>query len=186
MKPKLLFLDTETTGLNPKKHGVIQVGMIYGKQELMFNVNPIPLGVKIDKEALKVNGIKKKKIKKYTDHHVQFAHMLDFLGKGVNQYNKKDKYVVVGYNVKFDVEFLHGWAEREDFVYLGSYLDWRVIDVLVLARTAHYLGQMPSEPEDFKLSTICEIYGIEGANHDALDDIRATKELFEAITKKWK
>ena len=68
---------------------------------------------------------------------------------------------------------------------MGSYLDWRVIDVLVLARTAHYLGQMPSEPENFQLETICGVYGIMIDAHDAMDDIKATKILFETIIKEW-
>ena len=186
MKSKVLYLDTETTGLDPHKNGVIQVAMI-GPDNKTFNVNinPIPLGVKIDKEALKINGIKKKWIKKYPDSSKQFKKMLKFMKGYVDQYNKTDKMVVIGYNVKFDVEFLHGWAKREEFDFMGSFIDWRVIDVLVLARTAHYLGQMPAEPEDFKLGTICKVYGIKEPSHDAMDDIVATKMLFERITNEW-
>ena len=183
---KLLFLDTETTGLNPNKHGVIQVAMIHGKHEFMIHVNPLPLGVKVDKEASKINGFKKKDIKKLPYHLTQFNEMKGYLDIYINPFDKKDKFTVVGYNVKFDVEFLHGWADRENFEFMGSYLDWRVIDVLVLARTAHYLDQMPSEPKDFKLETICEVYGIKINAHDALDDIKATKELFYKLIKEWK
>ena len=183
---KLLFIDVETTGLNPNKNGVIQVAMLHQDKELNLQVNPIPLGVKIDKEALKINGVKKKWIKKMPDHEKQFQKMLNFLEEYVNPFKKDDKFVAVGYNVKFDVEFLHGWAKREDYKYMGSFIDWRVIDVLVLARTAHYLGQMPSEPENFKLGTICKVYGIKEPQHDALDDIKATRELFLKITKEWK
>lgn len=186
MKSKLLFLDTETTGLDPNKNGVIQVAMIHGNHELEFKVNPLPLGVKVDKEASKINGYKKKHIKKLPNHKAMFEKMKGYLDIYLNPFDKEDKFTVVGYNVKFDVEFLHGWAEKEEFKFMGSYLDWRVIDVLVLARTAHYLGQMPSEPENFKLETICKVYGITINAHDALDDIKATKELFEIITREWK
>ena len=182
---KLLFLDTETTGLDPDKNGVIQVAMIAGNDEFNVKLNPLSLGVKVDKEALKINGIKKKHIKKRMNHELAFGKMIEWLDERVNKYDKTDKFVVVGYNVKFDVEMLHGWARREEFEYMGSYIDWRVIDVLTLARTAHYLGQLPGEPENFKLGTICELYGIDGATHDALEDIRATKELFNKIIKEW-
>jgi DNA polymerase-3 subunit epsilon len=104
----------------------------------------------------------------------------------INKYDKEDKFIAVGYNIKFDVEMLHGEANRQGVKYFGSYIDWRVIDVLVLARTAHYLGQLPEEPENFKLGTICKLYGIAEPTHDALDDIRATKELFEKITGEWR
>ena len=185
MKTKLLFLDTETTGLDPNKHGVIQVAMIADHGMLDLQVNP-GKKVEYDKEALKINGIKKKKIKKFPASTPQFNKMLDFLGEGVNKYDKKDKYVAVGYNVKFDVEMLHGWARREGYEYLGSFIDWRVIDVLVLARLAHYLGQMPSEPEDFKLGTICQVYDMPVPDHDAMTDVMATRILFEKIIKEWK
>ncbi len=183
MTQKLLFMDTETTGLNPNKHGVIQVAMLYGNKKLNLRVNPGK--VKYDKEALSINGIKKKEIKKFPDNEMQFNKMIDFLKLDVVPYNKEDKYIAVGYNVKFDVEMLHGWARRRDYKYLGSYIDWRVIDVLVLARVAHYLGQMPKEPEDFKLGTICRVYGIKIPTHDAMADIKATKELFYKITSQW-
>ena len=186
MKTKLLFLDTETTGLDPDKHGVIQVAMLtYDGRELNLKINP-GKGVEYDKEALKINGIKKKKIKKFPPHEDQFNEMLDFLGEDVNKFDAGDKYLVVGYNVKFDIDMLHGWARREGYKYMGSFLDWRVIDVLVLARLAHYLGQMPGEPEDFKLGTICKLYNIEEPSHDAMTDVEATKSLFEEIIFNWK
>ena len=186
MKNKLLFIDVESSGLDPDNNGVIQVAMLYGKRhELSLFSNPIPLGVEIDKEASEIHGYKKKDIKKFPNHEDQFNKMLNFMAQFVNKYDKRSKFLVVGYNVKFDLEMLHGWARREGFNYLGSYLDWRVIDVLVLARTAHELGQMPGEPVDFKLQTICKVYGIEIEAHDALNDIKATRELYEKIIKGW-
>ena len=181
---KLLFVDVETTGLNPDRHGVIQLAALHEGSQFVARVNP-GKAVLYDKEALKVNGIKKKKIKKFPKSSVVMDNFVQWMKKEINPYDKNDKFIAVGYNVKFDVEFLHGWARREGFMYMGSYIDWRVIDVLVLARTAHYLGQLPGKPEDFKLVTICELYGINGATHDALEDIEATRELFYKITRRW-
>ena len=181
---KLLFVDVETTGLNPDIHGVIQVAALYEDKEFTAKVNP-GKNVTYDKEALKINKIKKKKIKKFPKSNVVLSNFVRWMKEEVSPYDKNDKFIAVGYNVKFDVEFLHGWARRENFEFMGSYIDWRVIDVLVLARTAHYLGQLPGKPEDFKLGTICELYGINGATHDALEDIKATRELFYRITRRW-
>jgi DNA polymerase-3 subunit epsilon len=184
MKSKLLFIDTETTGLNPKKNGIIQIAALYEEDEFETQNNPLTYGAKIDKEALKINGIKKKWIKKMPDNGLE--KFVTWMDKHVNKYDKSDKFVAVGYNVKFDVEMLHGEANRQAFEFMGSYIDWRVIDVLTLVRTAHYLGQMPAEPTDFKLGTICKVYGIPEPSHNALDDVLATRALFEVITKEWR
>ena len=183
---KILFLDTETTGLDPNKNGIIQVAMLTEDGcELNMRVNP-GKKVKYDKEALKINGIKKKQIKKFPKSKEQFKGMIKWLETLVVPFDPKDKLIVVGYNVKFDVEMLHGWARREKFKYMGSYLDWRVIDVLVLTRMAHYLGQLPEEPENFKLGTICKVFGIDEPTHDAMDDVYAVRAIFYKLVEDWK
>lgn len=186
---KMLWLDTETTGLDFKKHGIIQIAALYEEAEIPYYAN-IPfifnelsnaMGCKIDKEALRINGHKKKKIKNYPNSGETFNHFIDFLDTRINKFNKEDKMTIMGYNVKFDLEMLHAWAKREGYEYLGSYLDWRVVDVLVIARNEWLMGRMPKEPKDFKLGTICEVYGIKAPDHDALHDIKATRELYFKI-----
>jgi DNA polymerase-3 subunit epsilon len=184
---KFLYLDCETTGLDPNKHGVIQVACLYAegrdilrakiKDRLNLRFNPLSIGCEIDKEALKINGIKKKEIKKFpTD---SFQDLIFFLDTYINPYKPEDKLIVIGQNVKFDVEFLHGWAKREGFEYMGSYIDWRVIDTLVIARLQHALGNI--NPPDFKLATLCKEYLIEEPDHDAMDDIIATEKLLKRM-----
>ena len=186
---KFLYLDCETTGLDPNKHGVIQVACIVTEGKTILKAkevdrcnlvfNPLSIGCKIDKEALKINGITKKQIKKYPRD--TFGKLISFFKTHINPYNKEDKFLVVGQNVKFDVEFLHGWAKREEFLYMGSYIDWRVIDTLVIARLEHALGNI--NPPDFKLGTLCMEYNIEEPDHDAMDDIVATKKLLMEMIK---
>ena len=90
-----------------------------------------------------------------------------------------EEVIVVGQNVKFDVEFLHGWAKREGYEFMGSYVDWRVIDTLVVARLQSALGNI--NPPDFKLATLCKEYGLPEPDHDAMDDIVATKKLLKEM-----
>jgi len=186
---KFLYLDCETTGLDPDIHGVLQVACIVtegetitkakeiGRLDVLFN--PKSIGCKIDKGALEINGHKKKAIKKYPKH--TFKTLLSFFRKHINPYDKEDKFIVVGQNVKFDVEFLHGWAKREGFEFMGSYVDWRVIDTLVLARLEYALGNI--NPPDFKLGTLCMEYGIDEPDHNAMTDIIATKKLLMKMLK---
>lgn len=189
IEKKFLYLDCETTGLDADKHGVIQVACIVTKGEniisakevdrLNLRFNPISIGCEVSKEALEVNGIKKKEIKTFpTD---SFKKLIKFFEKHINKYDKEDKFVVIGQNVKFDVEMLHGWARRENFDFMGSFVDWRVIDTLSIARLESSLGKI--NPENFQLATLCKEYGIEEPDHDAMDDITATKHLLEQMIK---
>lgn len=189
---KFFWCDTETGGTDPKKHGVIQIAGIYDMGKTIRKIKSTdefealvnPKGTKLTKEALKINGHKKKEIKKYPKDSLN--KFIKFLDKRVDKFDKSDKLLVLGYNVKFDLEMIHAWAKREGFEFMGSYLDWRIVDVLVLARTAHALGIMPENPINFKLGTICKIYGIKEPTHDAMDDIRATRDLFFELTKGWR
>jgi len=189
MQKKFLYLDCETTGLDPNTHGVIQVACIVAEGETIKKAkeidrcnlffNPKSIGCKIDKEALEINKRTKKEIKKFPKH--TFKTLISFFEKHINKFDKEDKFIVVGQNVKFDVEFLHGWAKREEFDFMGSYVDWRVIDTLVLARLQHALGRI--DPPDFKLATLCMEYDIEEPDHDAMGDIVATKKLLKRMLK---
>jgi len=189
---KYFWLDSETGGTDPKKHGIIQIAGIYESGKNLRNIRYSktfealvhPGKTKLTKEALEINGHKKKKIKKYPKDSLM--KLTEFFDEYVNKFNKEDKLLIIGYNVKFDLEMVHGWAKREGYEFMGAYLDWRVVDVLVLARTAHALGLMSENPIDFKLGTICKIYGIKEPTHDAMDDIVATRELFFKLTKGWK
>ncbi len=186
---KFLYLDCETTGLDPNIHGVIQVACIVTEGEtikkakeldrLNMFFNPKFIGCKIDKEALESNGRTKKEIKKFPKN--SFKKLIKFLGEYVDPYDKEDKFIVVGQNVKFDVEFLHGWAKRENFDYMGSFVDWRVIDTLVIARLQQALGYI--DPPNFQLGTLCMEYGIDEPDHDAMTDIIATKKLLKRMLK---
>ena len=186
---KFLYLDCETTGLKPNVHGVIQVACIVteGKNllkakevdRLNITFNPLSIGCEVDQKALDINGISEKKIKKYpTD---SFEVLVQFLSTYCDSYNPKDKYIIVGQNVKFDIEFLHGWAKRVGYKYMGSFLDWRVIDTVVIARLQNALGHI--DPINYKLATLCVEYGVKVPNHDAMDDIVATKKLLKKMLK---
>ena len=57
---KLIFIDTETTGLNPEKHSIVQCAgiiVIDGEEKFRFNLPICPRqGTRADPEALKIIG----------------------------------------------------------------------------------------------------------------------------------
>lgn len=182
---KLLFLDVETTGLDPKKNGLIQIAGIVeidGQEIEKFNykLKPFP-GDLCNAEALKVNGTTIETIKTFEDPisvHKQFT---DLLCRHVDTYDKADKFHMVGYNVKFDDQFLREWFTKCANKYYGSFFFWPGIDVSVLA--AMKVLNRRGTFGNFKLMTVAKALGVntEGPAHDALFDVEVTRDLFNNL-----
>ena len=94
-----------------------------------------------------------------------------------NRYDKTDKFYPCGHNVVFDLNFLNNLFQTNGQKYgTGAYQNWRAIDTRVMANIAAFDGKL--DVKDVKLETLCKHFGIEIQAHDALSDIRATRELF--------
>jgi len=192
---KILWVDTETTGLNPSENGVHQVaGLIelgnigYGNL-ITFNINANPLShcevsTWFDKtkncevDALSISGKTKEDLLKYQGYQLGMAELLSVFSAHVDKFDNSDKFILAGYNVGYDKDMLFGWATDIGEKYLGSYIDHRVIDVASIARAAHAMGLFVREPENFQLGTLANHFGIAIDAHDALSDIEATRKLF--------
>ena len=95
---KLAFVDIETTGINPFKHEIIEIGCLIAKQndrgewvtveEFEFKVKPEHIET-AETEALRING--------YNETNWMFAHSLEEALKTLSQ--KCDGCVLVGQNI---------------------------------------------------------------------------------------
>jgi len=66
---------------------------------------------------------------------------------------------------------------RQNDNFLGSYIDFRKrIELLDITRGLRALGII--ESQDSKLETLCKEFGVEIKAHNALSDIKATRELY--------
>ena len=183
---KKLWIDLETTGLHPVKHGIIQIAGIIeldGEEveEFSFNVKPFE-GDAVSPDSIKAHGISIEKMKAFDSPRETYIALVKLLGKYVDVYNKSDKFFMVGYNSKFDYDFLRKWFEKNQNSYLGSYIWFPPIDVMQLA--AFHLMDRRSKIKNFKLMTVAEAVGlkpIDGKLHDARYDIRLTKELYNGL-----
>jgi DNA polymerase-3 subunit epsilon len=177
---KVLWIDTETTGLDPQKHGIFQIawiididGEIRDRGSLLFN----PHWALIDPVALGVNKRTEDEIRGFQEAQEAFDHFISVLNKYINPYDKEDKFIVGGYNIDFDLGFLVSWAERMEFKYLFSYLSHRTIDPFKALGLLQWLGYVPTTKKA-NLATVCETLGVSLDNaHDAMADIEATRNL---------
>lgn len=154
----IVFLDVETTGINPFKDEIIQVSAIkfHGTQEIdRFNtyINP---DCAIPFESTSINGI--------TDTIVANAPKIDDIKESF--FNFIDDAVLVGYNVSFDLKFI-------SIAYDGALDRAKYIDVM---NWAHKYLELPN----YQLETVAEYLGFHptGNFHNALTDCEATSDIF--------
>lgn len=187
MTIKKCFIDTETTGLDPKANGILEIAGIIetdnSTEEFLIECSPFKDDV-VDKKALEVNRVSEKGLFKRTPPKDAYRDFTNILSKYVNRYKKQDKFFFFAYNAKFDFDFLRAWFYKNDDKYFGSWFFYPAIDVAVLA--AMYLRDERSRMINFKQTTVAPVLGIdidESKAHGALYDTRVMKAIFDKVTE---
>lgn len=157
-EPKVVVIDTETTGLNPKTDRIISIGLVemengrIGKShEWFFN----PGNVAISPEALAVHGI----TAAFLEDKPPIKHRLpDILGL-------LHESIVGGHNVNFDISFLEEELRRNRFPQLKDFIAG-VQDTMLMSR-----GKWPGKAAS--LDALCDRTGVSRnhrVTHGALTD----------------
>lgn len=183
---KLIYIDTETDGLAPKKNSIIQLAGIIrvngAEEEFDFKMAPWS-GRESDPEALAVSGRTLEEVKGYPAPAEVFRLFLGLLSKYVDKYDKKDKFFALAYNARFDEDFIRAWFEAMGDKYYGSWFWTPALDVMQVA--AFHLMKERHDMPNFKLATVAKaILGLdppEGSYHDAMFDVRATKDIAKVV-----
>ena len=179
---KIIFIDTETGGVNPEKAALIQLSGIIridkkDVEKFNFYIKPFE-NSEVNEKALEVQGrtLEELKTDKYVEEKEVYKQFIKLLDKYIDKYDRTDKFIVAGYNVRFDVDILKAFFQRHGNNFLFSYLDSSMLDPLYSIRLLQIAEVLPVL-ENNKLETWCKHFGIELKTHDSLEDIEATKKL---------
>ena len=179
---KIIFIDTETGGVNPEKSALIQLSGIIridkkDVEKFNFYIKPFE-NSEVNEKALEVQGrtLDELKAEKYIEEKEVYKQFINLLDKYIDKYDKTDKFIVAEYNVRFDVDILKALFQRHGNNFLFSYLDSSMLDPLYSIRLLQIAEVLPVL-ENNKLETWCKHFGIELKAHDSLEDIVATKKL---------
>ena len=185
---KIIFIDTETGGVNAEKSALIQLSGIIEvdgteKEKFNFYIKPFE-NSEVNEKALEVQGrtLEELRTEKYIDESIIYKKFLEILDKYIDKYDKNDKFIVAGYNVKFDIDILKALFERNNNKFLFSYFNSSMLDPLYSVRLLQVAGMLPVL-ENNKLETWCKYFNIELKAHDSLQDITATKKLIEKLVE---
>lgn len=182
---KQIFLDVETAGLDKTKHTIIQLsGLIEIDGEVVeefdWKIKPFP-GTFVSKPSLQINNISFEDLKTFPPPEEIYQKFVTLLSKYADKYCREDKFFLIGYNSKFDEEFLRNFFERNGDEYFSSWFWWPSIDVAQIA--ALLLKEERHKFQNFKLETLARHFGIfpEGEFHNSLSDSKVTRSLYKIL-----
>lgn len=160
LEDEFVVFDLETTGLNPQKDKITEIGAVKIKEGKVISrfsafVNP---GITIPSFIVKLTGI--------TDEMVMEAPPIE---QALNEFMEFiEGTVLVAHNANFDVSFIKHNAKL-----MGEKIRNPYIDTLELCR------KMFPELGKYKLNIVAKHLGIELENHHrAVDDSMATAKIF--------
>lgn len=194
---KLVFIDVETTGVDPERNGLTQISGCIQIGETVtdsfdYYVRPYPTD-QVEQAALDVTGIDRRQFlpeshpdflavpgQKFQDPQAVYKSLVGLLGKHVDQFDRGDKFQFVGYNAhSFDMPFLRKFWEKNHDRYFGSWFWYPCLDVMLL--WAQILLPVRAQLANFKLMTVAAYAGLdvdESRLHDSLYDIELTRNLW--------
>ena len=172
LKTRYIAFDTETTGLNPSRDRIIELGAVLfenGKCVKRFQslVNP---GVFIPARVTAVNNITNSMIKNAPTEEIVYSELAEFLKDAYNEQT-----IICAHNARFDMSFL-----SETLMRLGYNANINYIDTLTFAK------QKIKGLYNYKQDTVAHYFDIvnEQAHRAASDAETCGKILWNLIEEK--
>ena len=171
------FVDTETSGLSPTEHEILEFGAILetrmmGPQEVTFRMKPEHLE-RAEPKALEVNG--------YTPENWKASHAWSQSSGALAMWQTLGDAILIGHNVQFDVGFINETLKRHVGALGGTpqRVGIHVVDTQTLAME----HLVPIGLQSLKLGEVCKFLGIPPGNHTALGDARACRTVYYLLRR---
>jgi len=181
---KKLYIDTETTGLDPKIHGIVSLAYIIesdtGEPVATgeIKMNTFEYRNKYLPKALEVNGYTVEQIQKFPSP----KEALKEFDQVLCEHSGGEKYTITAYNAKFDKDMVEALYE---YVYPGRYpkvLSHKVIDTLQVVMLFQDIGLIDTGKKQ-NLAAVAAYFGIEHDAHDAASDNVVQRAIYRGLTK---
>lgn len=179
---KILFIDTETGGLNPSQHSLLSIALVVWQEYEIIDTIEILIndGVLYTTEkALKINGID-------LVEHVKLAKspieaIQEFNSFLLLHFKSDEKITLAGHNINFDVNFLRHFLTLNNYS-SSNWFSHRYVDTSTILYYLYLSGKINQKAISSKQAF--ELFGIKVVGrHTALGDAMATAKLFTVLLK---
>lgn len=161
-----ICIDLETTGLNPKRDKIIEIGAVKvenGEITDRFSTFVQP-GRKLEERIVELTGIRDEDLQGAPVIEEILPKLLDFMGD----------LPLLGHSILFDYSFVKRACVNQKIAFEKT-----AIDTLKISRK--YLAELEHRSLDY----LCEYYQIPHKAHRALADAEATVALYDILLEKF-
>ncbi|MBS1602388.1 MAG: 3'-5' exonuclease [Bacteroidetes bacterium] len=177
---KLLFIDTETGGIDPASNSLLSLGLVVWKElevEASLEILIDDGILNVTAKAIEVNRIDLSEHRKKAVSPVEAIRQMD---RFINDHFPKDEKIVLGgHNISFDVNFLNFFLTRHGYDFQQRF-SHRHVDTSSILFYLYLTGKIKR-----KLTAsqdALDYFGIAvQGRHTALGDALATAQLFSSL-----
>jgi len=177
---KLLFLDTETGGLDEETTSLLSVGLAVWEDHKIKNVFEVYVNepiLRVTPSALAINKIDLRKFNQISvTAEEAWKKIEQFIYKNFGLH--KSNIILAGMNIKFDIGYIKKCFGKKNY---NKWFSYRSIDLQSILRFLYIKG---SFSEDIAPSVKAYKYfniNNGSVDHEALKDVLCTVELFEKL-----
>lgn len=143
---KLLFIDTETGGIDYRKHSLLSIGLVVWDNNIgITDSTEILIKNKeyvVTKEAQRINKFNKEK---HEESAISHKNAIDKIIQFCNCHFEKGILIpLAGHNTQFDVGFLKAFLKKNNRSY-NQVFSHRIIDTYTLVRSLYYSGRIDAD-----------------------------------------
>ena len=181
MKRKLLFIDTETGGVDSNFHSMLSIGLVVWSDGKIIDQKEILVNdevLNISPQAIQLNKIDIEEHKKVA--LVGFD-VIKEMKEFIDKYFPKEIITLAGHNVGFDVNFIRNFCHKYKFDYSGRF-SHRSIDTSSILQYLFDSGKL--KKNIVSSDDAFEFFKIKIAKrHSALSDALNAAELYNKLIK---
>ena len=171
---RFVALDSETTGLDPRRDHLITIGAVavVGGDILLEDTFEIMMPVRFNTSSVTVHGITVDEARDGVPEPKALEAFLAYLGAGV----------IVGHHILHDITALNVACHR----HFGLELQNRFLDTMDLTLHLERDGALPQEAriEGFSLDQLCQLFGVVPHDrHTAAGDAFITAQVFQRLLR---
>jgi DNA polymerase III subunit epsilon len=171
---RFVALDTETTGLDPRRDRLITIGAVavHDGEILLEDSFEVLLKLAYNNSSVTVHGITRDEALEGMEEQEALEAFLDYLRDGV----------IVGHHIGHDIEALNQACERHFNLRLRN----RSLDIMDLTLHLNDDGAFQDRPmaDGFSLDALCEMFGVAPHDrHTAGGDAFLTARIFQRLLR---